>query len=125
MTYIQLSTIYTSLIKFLDLKLPVKKAKKLYDMSALMKNSLVFCEKEERKIIGSYNGVIQQNGALSFDGDDKEDRATRCFADIQELHNTDCELDITPIEITVDEFGNQTISAADIQAVNGIVNVID
>lgn len=117
----QLNKAYEALSKISNMPLPVRDAYKIYMLLQHLRYNYEFQVTEERKLIDKYNGCIMPDGEIVFH--DADDSVVRSFrADLNELNNNDVELDMQPITISFDSFGNNTITPNDVAVLNGFVS---
>ena len=107
--------------KLIGLKLPVRKAHKLFLMAKKAEEQIEFFVQEERKLIEKYEADIREDGRIYFK--DSESKAAFLAADA-ELGQLEID-GFDPIYLTFDDMGNETFTAADIAALDGVVIFVD
>ena len=107
--------------KLIGLKLPVRKAHKLFLMAKKAEEQKEFFVQEERKLIKKYEADIREDGRIYFK--DSESKAAFLAADA-ELGQLEVD-GFDPIYLTFDDMGNETFTAADIAALDGVVIFVD
>lgn len=121
MKYIQISKAYETLTELGKIKFSFQTSREIYNLKKSLKDTAEFMSNEEGKIVQSYNGILNRDGSVSFSGDDKEDRFSRCFTEINLLHNLDIEFDFKSIIIPQTETNDKTISGEEIERLEGFV----
>lgn len=110
---------YAALVKLVDYKLPVRKAFEIYKLTKAIEAQYQFAVSEERKYIDEFGGKINPDGTVSFETPEK-------FGAYQEkalaLSEMDVEIDFTPVSLSVNDIGEQTISPVDIYNLEGFVS---
>ena len=107
--------------KLIGLKLPVRKAHKLFLMAKKAEEQKEFFVQEERKLIEKYEADIREDGRIYFK--DSESKAAFLAADA-ELGQLEVD-GFDPIYLTFDDMGNEAFTAADIAALDGVVIFVD
>ena len=107
--------------KLIELKLPVKKAYKVYSLAKVINEKRDFFINEERKLIELYHAKVSPTGQVAFQND--EDR----IGFIQDHANlSNCEVDDAEVlELSFDELGDIELSPRDIAMLEGVINFID
>lgn len=127
---------YTNILKaqkpmqyIMKLRLPLrenKKSRAIYKMVLDIEEIVGYIQLEERKIIDKYQGVIQDNGTITF-GDDSV-RAQACVMEISEFENSEAEWDHEIVKLSeaslVDD-GGLTLSPEEIFYLEGFVEFED
>lgn len=109
---------YISLVKLRDYNLPVKKAYAIYKLLSIVEDAYNFAVTEERKYLDEYGGTIKGGTEIVFETPEK------CVAfktKIDELYETDVDIDITPVSLTEADMKEQTLTPADIENLDGFV----
>jgi len=109
---------YGSLGKLSDYSLPVKKARGIYNLMKAVENAYQFALSEEKKYLAEYGGKIEENGSIVFE------TPTDCalFKDrLDELCNMEVDIEVEPIILSEQDFGEQTLTPADIYNLEGFV----
>jgi hypothetical protein len=107
--------------KLIGLKLPIRKAHKVFLMAKKADEQKEFFVQEEKKLIEKFDAEMQEDGIIHFK--DAESHASFIAAD-REL----CQLEIDgfdPIYLTYDDMGDETFTATDIAALDGVVIFVD
>ena len=116
----EINNAYPSIAKLLDARLPIKKARAIYEMYSLLEASYDFACREQQKYLDEYNITIE-NGLLRFHGENKESDYAGFRQKLDDLLESDVNLDIKPVVITEEELGAHRVSAIDIHNLNGFV----
>ena len=121
MKAVQLINSFSVLQKVMELKLPVKSAYEIYNLAKQINDKRDFFIKEERKIIDKFNAEILENGGLKFKTPEDQQGFVKEYEELMS-----CELnDVKVIELKISELNNIELTAADIAALDGVVNFID
>lgn len=107
--------------KLIGLKLPVRKAHKLFLMAKKAEEQKEFFIQEERKLIEQYEAEIREDGRIYFKDSESKDAFLAADAELGQL-----EIDgFDPIYLTYDDMGDETFTAADVAALDGVVMFVD
>jgi hypothetical protein len=117
----QLLNAYPIMQKLITLKLPVKKAHKVFLMARKAEEQKEFFVQEERKLIEKYEADIKEDGRIYFKDSESKDAF---LAEDTELGQIEID-DFDPIYLTYDDMGDETFTAADIAALDGVVIFVD
>ena len=112
---------YGAFIRLLELKFPIKISREIYKQSNILKEHYDFFMREQNKIIQSYHGEVNENGVVNFDGEDFEERSHSCLTELNQLGESEVEIEIKPILITETDYGDQIISPSDIGNLDGFI----
>ena len=108
-------------------KLPFAKAAGIFRLCKSLDSVREFYAEEEKKLLEQYaakdengNPKLLDNGQVLFD----------CYTDrdayrsaVDDLFETDCGVEITPVTLTETDFGEQPISPAMLDELDGIVEI--
>ena len=109
---------FPSLSKLRDMNLPVKKARAIYRLYAATEEAYNFASKEEQKYLNEFHGTLAGNGSIDF----KTPEDCSAFQEkFDELVNSEIELEIEPVTLTDDDFGEQVLTPGDIYNLEGFV----
>ena len=118
MTQEKINKAYPALMRLCGLRLPIKKARKLYASTVKMKEYFDFALSEEQKYVEDFDGTMNPDGTVSFPSPEKfvgfQDRIT-------ELNESEVDWEIEPVIITELEVGDQQVSVNDIIDLEGFV----
>ncbi len=121
MTQYKVNKAYPALKRLGDLRLPIQKARLLYAVTKKAEDLFQFAVQEENKYISEYHGTLNQDGTVTFDSQENFGK----FQDkLAELNDSEIEWDLSSVEITEDDIGQQGITAADIFNLEGFVSFI-
>lgn len=109
---------YPALMRLCELRLPIKKAREVYNLSKRTGQHFEFALAEERKCVDECNGKVNMDGTVSFNNADDYAAFRKR---IDELNSSEVDLVISPIVIFESELENQTISPADIHDLEDFV----
>ena len=113
----QLLNAYPIMQKLITLKLPVKKAHRVFLMVKKIEEQREFFIQEERKLIEQYEAEVKADGMIYFK--DAESKNAFMAADAElgqiEIDGLEC------ITLTYDDMGDVEFTAADIAALEGVV----
>ena len=118
----QINSAYEALVSLASFKLPAKTSYNIWKIAKKIEESHSFYEQQKLKYIESHNGTISTDGRVTFNSADDENLFVK---DMNDLINLDVELDIHPVVVSLDDFGNQSISMKDIARLDGFVEFID
>lgn len=120
MTVQQMLNSLPVLQRVIDLKLPLKKAYKVYSLAKVINEQREFFIKEEKKLIEEFNAEILDNGSIKFN--DAEDQQTFMQKHIDLMNY---EVDLTAVELSFDDLGDAEFTAKDMMALEGVINFVD
>lgn len=118
MTQYEVNKAYPALMRLAEFRLPVKKARCLYEITKKAEEHFQFAIAEERKYIIEFKGQERPDGTVSFE---KPELFGKYQKKIMELNNLEIEWDFKPIVLTESDVGEQTISTSDIHSLEGFV----
>lgn len=117
----QLLNAYPTMQKLITLKLPVKKAHKVFLMVRKTEEQKEFFVQEEKKLIEKYEAEIKKDGMIYFKDSESKEAFLAAEAELGQL-----EIDgFDPIYLTYDDMGDETFTAADIASLDGVVIFVD
>ena len=117
----QLLNAYPIMQKLITLKLPVKKAHKVFLMVKKAEEQREFFIQEEKKLIEQYEAEVREDGRIYFKDAESKIAFLAADAELSQL-----EIDgFDPIYLTYDDMGDETFTAADIAALDGVVIFVD
>lgn len=119
MTQFQINKAYTALMNLSELRLPVKKARDLYQLTKKVEEYIQFAIQEESKYMDEFGVKRNQDGTCSFESQE----TFRAFSEkMTELNELNVDWDPTPIVLTDHDIGDQVLSTADILRLEGFVS---
>lgn len=131
MKYNQFNNAYNALQKLSNMNLPVRDAYNVYKLTKEIDQVYQFGVERERALIEQYKGQPNQDGTIRFvHGDDEESKREGVknmigFSKaIDELNNTEMDCEFSPITISYDSLGDQTMTAKEIMSLDGFVELV-
>lgn len=118
MTQLQVNKAYPALMRLSEFRLPIKKARGLYEMIKKVEEHFEFAVSEERKYISEFNGQERPDGTVFFESSDDFHKYQEKMV---ELNNFEVEWNIEPIVLTEEEIKDQSISFSDIYCLENFV----
>lgn len=119
MKQLQINKAYGALSRLANIQMPVRDAYKLYLLTEQMKPCCNFQLEQERKLLEKYGGAIDQDsGSFVFKDRETMEAFRREMAELNEL---DAEIEVDPVEISMDALGAQKLTPADIMCLEGFV----
>lgn len=127
-TYFQLVVAREPLAEVNKLRLPIKKARKVFDKLTEVSKELEFYASEENKISEAYckkdeNGSVMwsADGQSPLFDEDTPDNEKAWTAEVRELQNREARISDRAIRITDRDIGTQPIASAWIDLLKGII----
>ena len=121
MTTLEMLNALPGVQKLMDLKLPVKKAFKVYSLAKQINEQKDFFINEEKKLIDAHQGVVLENGRIQFESKDAQEN----FAKEHELLMQYEVKDLDVLELSFSDLKDVELTPAEIGMLDGIVNFID
>lgn len=109
---------FPSLSKLRDMNLPVKKARAIYRLYTVTEEAYNFAFNEEQKYLNEFHGTLVGNGSINFNTPEDCSAFQEKF---DALVNSEIELEIEPVTLTDDDFGEQMLTPGDIYNLEGFV----
>jgi len=119
MTQFKINKAYPALMRLSELKMPVKKAKGLYELTKKVEEHFQFAISEEHKYIAEFNGKENPDGTISFESQDGFGKYQEKMLELGEL---EIDWNIVPIIISENDIGTQSISSSDIYSLEDFVS---
>lgn len=117
----KIANIYNALSGFASVKMPVKVAWDIYKMSSELEDKMKFISNEEKKLIDTYKGTINDDGSIKFTTEED----TKKFADeANKLHMTKIKCDFDKLKLTFDELENCKIEPKIISALSEVIEFV-
>ena len=107
--------------KMMELKLPVKKAYKIYNLAKAIEDKRQFFIDEEKKLIDKFNAEILENGNIKFKTAEDQMNFSKEHA---ELMNYEIE-DLATLELSFDDLGDAEFTPRDLMALEGVINFVE
>lgn len=121
MTVQQMLNSLPILQRMVDLKLPVKKAHKVYLLAKKINEQREFFAQEEKKLIEKFNAEILESGNIKFSSKEDQSGFMAEHADLMQYEMTDLE----SIELTFDDLGDAEFSPKDLMSLEGVINFVE
>ena len=91
----------------------------LYELMEKAEKILQFQSTEERKLVVKFNGISNEDGSVTFK---KREDYEQYQKELQKLQDKDAE-GLKPLDISLKNNPDVTISPAEIKALKGVVNI--
>lgn len=121
MTAQQMLNVLPALEKIVGLKLPVKKAYKVYSLAKLINEQREFFINEEKKLIEKFNGVVTETGGIQIGDPEKQVQFVKEHNDLMQYEVEG----FTPLELAFDDLGDAEITPADLMILEGVINFVE
>lgn len=118
MKQMEINKTYGALSHLSQMQLPINIAYKVYSLIKKLDEPYKFAMEQEKKLIEKYKGEFKNDGSISFASIDDKVAFQKEFFELQNLEH---DIDFEKIIIKTDDLGKQTITAADIFALEGFV----
>ena len=126
MNYMNIANSVPALREITQLRLPYAKARDIYKACKLFEEEYNFFLQEEKKLVEEYaartkdgNLAVAANGAITFKSQEAKQEYVKKFT---ELGLQECDINIKPIKLNAEEFGNQMISPETMARLAGIID---
>jgi len=119
MTVQQMLNSLPVLQRLMDLKLPIKKAHKVYSLAKVINEQREFFIKEEKKLIEKFNAEIMEGGGIRFQNAEEQ------TGFIQE-HDALMNYEVSGLEVVTlnfDDLGDAEFTPAEIMQLEGVINL--
>lgn len=121
MTVQQMLNALPMLQRMMDLKLPMKKAYKIYSLVKEIEEKRQFFIEKEKKLVQSTNAEILENGSIKFNSAEDQVNFSKEYSEL-----LNCELEDMPvIELSFDDLGDAVFTAKDLMALEGVINFVE
>ena len=107
--------------RIMELRLPIKKAHKLYSLAKVINEQREFFINEEKKLVEKFNGTINENGSITFPT--TEDQANFAAAHYEILNYEVPE--IVAIDLTFDDLGDAAFTPYELSLLEGAINFVE
>ena len=121
MTALEMLNALPCIQKLMDLKLPVKKAFKVYSLAKQINEQRDFFINEEKKLIEKFQGVVDERGMITFNSVEDQQAFSR---EHNELMSFVLE-GIEPIELSFADLGDAEFTPMELAILEGVINFID
>ena len=105
----------------MELKLPIKKAYKIYNLAKFIEDKRQFFVQEERKLVDKFNAEILENGNIKFNSAEDQMIFSKEHADLMQYEIEELET----LELNFDDLGDATFTAKDLMALEGAINFVE
>lgn len=126
MTYLAIVKAIPALDELKKMSFPVAKAKDIFQLRKKLESERVFFAEEERKLIEQF-AARNEDGEPIIEGTkisfDNEADCTEYCRRMSDLSNTDSELPIDTVILSVKDFGHQKISPELLENLEGFVEL--
>ena len=103
-------------------KLPMKTTYALYNLAKKINEQKEFFVNKEKELIEKYKGNLNGQGQISFE---KSEDFQAFAKEYNELNDVEVDIGGVPVSIRFDDMGDQTLSAADIMNLEGVVEFVE
>jgi hypothetical protein len=107
--------------KIMELKLPIKKAYKIYNLAKSIEDKRQFFIQEEKKLIDKFNAEILENGNIKFNSVEDQITFSQEHAD---LMNYEIE-ELETLELNFDDLGDAEFTPRDLMTLEGVINFVE
>lgn len=129
MKYIDIINAYKVIQKLSNMDFSVRDAYAIYNIRKSLEPTIAFGAEREKCLIEKYNGAVAQDGGIKFFDESctEEEKAaglenmTGFVREMQELNESEIDIDITQITLLYDSFGDQKITPNEIMVLEGFV----
>lgn len=118
MTVQQMLNSLPTLQRIMELKLPIKKAYKVYSLAKLINEQREFFIKEENKLIEKFNAEFLSNGGLKFKNSEEQTMFIKEHAELMSYEVNDLEV----LDLDFDDFGDVEFTPVEIMSLEGVIN---
>lgn len=118
MTVQQMFNALPILQRLMELKLPIKKAYKVYNLAKVINEKREFFINEEKKLIEKFNAQVSENGMLKFE---KMEDQVNFLQEHEEMMNYE-ELDLEVLELDFDDLGDTEFSPIEVMQLEGVIS---
>lgn len=118
MTVQQMLNALPVLQKVMELKLPIKKAYKIYSLAKFIEDKRQFFVEEEKKLITKFEGEILENGNIRFKTPVEQGKFSQ---EHQELMTYEVE-GLESIDLSFDDLGEAEFTPRDLMLLEGVIN---
>lgn len=117
MTQYQLLQATPMLQKLSQYKLPIKTVYALYNLMKKAEECRAFFVEQEQKLVKEFNGTVNEEGKISFDNQENFKEFVAKYNELKSL-----EVDAAAVALKISDLGDQTITVADMAALDGVIN---
>lgn len=121
MKSIQLLNAFQTLGALTKMKLPVKKAYAIYNLAKKAEAHKEFFIAQEQQLIEEFKATILENGQIKFENSEDLKAFTEKHNELKNLEVENC----NPITLSIEDFGDANLSAADMASLEGVIDITD
>lgn len=107
--------------RVVELKLPIKKAYKVYSLAKQINEQREFFIKEEKKLIEKFNAEILEDGNVKFNSPEDQMGFVTEHAALMQYEVAD----LNVIELSFEDLGDTELTPKDIMMLEGVINFVD
>lgn len=106
--------------RMLELKLPIKKAHKIYLLAKSINDQREFFIREEKKLIEDCNAEILENGNIKFNTPEDQNKFVTEHADLMNY-----EVELETVELRFDDLGDVEFTPRELIMLEDVINFIE
>lgn len=106
--------------RVMELKLPIKKAYKLFSLAKQINEQRDFFIQEEKKLVTKFNAEIVDKGGLRFNSPEDQQAFVKEHGELMQY-----EVDLEVVELSFDDLGDVEFTPKDLMALEGVINFVD
>jgi hypothetical protein len=107
--------------KIMELKLPIKKAFKVYSLAKQINEQRDFFINEEKKLIEKFQAQVSEQGVLSFSSQEEQSAFSKEYKEILNFSIENLEI----VELKFEDLGDAAFSPIELSLLDGVINFID
>ena len=104
--------------RIMELKLPIKKAYKVYSLAKVINEQREFFINEEKKLIEKFNAEIVENGGIKFKNSEEQTQFIQEHTELMEYEVTGLET----LELDFDDLGEVEFTPVEIMQLEGVIS---
>lgn len=104
--------------KIMELKLPIKKAYKVYNLAKVINEKREFFINEEKKIVDKFEVEILEDGKIRFKDSESKLGFMQGHAELMNYEISD----LDPLELSFDDLGEVEFTPMEIMQLEGVIN---
>ena len=121
MTVQQMLNSLPILQRLMELKLPIKKAHKVYSLAKVINEQREFFINEEKKLIEKYEAEVLENGGVRFKDAETQGLFLQEHAVLMDYEVTE----VKGIELSFDDLGDAEFMPAELLQLEGVINFVE
>lgn len=106
--------------RVINLKLPLKKAYKVYSLTKAINEQREFFIKEEQKLIAECGAQVLESGDIKFETPEMRQEFAVKHNDLMNY-----EVNLESIELSFDDLGEEEFTVKDLVALEGVINFVE